>query len=126
VYVHSLSLFRALSFFSPSSLIHAQLLDFSESKVDVLINNAGKSQRAVFHEIELSVDRQLFDINVFGLIHLTRLVVRHWYDRGIAGQLLVTSSTAGKLGVPYSASYTASKHALHVSRSKLALKSVNP
>ena len=88
------------------------------NRIDILVNNAGKSQRAEFHEIQLDVDRQLFNINVFGLVNLSRLMLRYWYANSIAGQFLVTSSTAGKMGAPFSASYTASKHALHVSRMK--------
>ncbi|RWS29581.1 dehydrogenase/reductase SDR family member 7-like protein [Leptotrombidium deliense] len=82
-------------------------------KIDILVNNAGKSQRASFEEIDLEVDKELFDINVFGLINLTRLVAKYWYESNLKGHLVVTSSLTGKVGVPYSATYTASKHALH-------------
>lgn len=94
--------------------------------MDVLISNAGQSQRRHFEKINLKEDRALFDVNVFGLVNLARIVVKRWFDLKQPGQLLVTSSAAGKIGAPYSASYTASKHALHVSvgqlpRAKLAL-----
>ena len=78
------------------------------------MSNAGRSQRAKWHEIELQVDKELFDVNVFSLINLNRIVVKHFLEVG-GGQLAVTSSTAGILGVPYSGTYTASKHAIHVS-----------
>ncbi|CAG2115851.1 unnamed protein product [Medioppia subpectinata] len=55
----------------------------------------------------------MFDVNVFGLINLTRIVLRYFLDNHMKGHFAVTSSTAGKLGVPNSGSYTASKHALH-------------
>ncbi|KAH7638414.1 dehydrogenase/reductase SDR family member 7 [Dermatophagoides farinae] len=83
------------------------------NKLDILINNAGRSQRASFIQIEPEVDKQLFDINVFGLVNLTRVVLRYFFEQNIDGQFGVTSSTAGLLGVPFSASYTGSKHALH-------------
>ena len=83
--------------------------------LDILVNNAGRSQRANFTEIEYEVDKALFDVNVFSLVNLTRIVVRYFMDNNIKGQVAVTSSTAGLLGVPNSATYTGSKHALHVS-----------
>ncbi|XP_022688989.1 dehydrogenase/reductase SDR family member 7-like isoform X2 [Varroa jacobsoni] len=82
--------------------------------IDVLVNNAGRSQRARFVEISMEIDKELFSINVFGMISLTREVVKFWIEKKKCnGQILVTSSTAGKIGAPFSATYTASKHALH-------------
>lgn len=81
--------------------------------LDILVNNAGRSQRASFEDIEIDVDREMFEVNVFGLIKLTRLALRYWYDNNQKGHLVVTSSTAGKVGAPFSCTYTATKHALH-------------
>ncbi|KAI7690583.1 hypothetical protein SSS_02690 [Sarcoptes scabiei] len=67
-------------------------------KLDILINNAGRSQRASFLEIDLQVDKDLFDVNVFGLINLTRIVLKYFLESNIDGQIGVTSSTAGLLG----------------------------
>lgn len=63
------------------------------------MNNAGRSQRANFQDIDIDVDKELFEINVFGLIHLTRIVLRYFLLNQIKGQFVVTSSTAGKLGI---------------------------
>jgi len=82
-------------------------------KIDILVNNAGRTQRAAFEDTELEVDKEMFEVNVFGLIRLTRLVLKHWYDTNFPGQIAVTSSVAGKFGAPYSCTYTATKHALH-------------
>lgn len=82
--------------------------------MDILINNAGRSQRAVWEEIDIQVDKQMFDLNVFGVISLSRIAVRHFNTRG-KGCIAVTSSLAGIIGVPFSGSYTGSKHAIHVS-----------
>lgn len=84
-------------------------------RLDILVNNAGKSQRAYFQDIDIEVDRAIFNVNVFGLINLTRLVYRYFLESKVKGQFAVTSSTAGIFGAPMSASYTATKHALHVS-----------
>jgi len=88
-----------------------QVLDHFGS-LDVLVNNAGRTQRAKWECIDLEVDRQLFHLNVFSVVALTRVVLPHFLDRN-KGQVVVMSSAAGKMGVPGSASYTGSKHALH-------------
>lgn len=79
--------------------------------LDILVNNAGRSQRASFEEINLSVDRELFELDVFSIVNLTRIYVRHCKGRG---HVAVTSSSVGLISVPNSASYTAAKHAIHV------------
>lgn len=82
-------------------------------RIDILVNNAGRTQRASFEETDLAVDREMFEVNVFGLVRLTRIIVKHWYETNFPGQIAVTSSVAGKVGAAYSCVYTASKHALH-------------
>lgn len=81
--------------------------------VDILVNNAGRSQRALFENIEMKVDKQMFDLNVFAVVNLSRLAVNYFNEKG-SGHVAVVSSLAGVFGVPYSATYTASKHAIHV------------
>ncbi|KFM76158.1 Dehydrogenase/reductase SDR family member 7, partial [Stegodyphus mimosarum] len=81
-------------------------------KLDILVNNAGRSQRANFEDIDISVDKELFDINVFATLNLTRKVLPHFLENK-SGHFVVTSSCVGKMGAASSASYTASKHALH-------------
>ena len=54
----------------------------------------------------------MFDLNVFSVINLTRVVLPHMLERG-CGSIAVMSSVAGKTGVPFSGSYTGSKHAVH-------------
>jgi len=84
--------------------------------VDILINNAGRSQRAVWEDIDLAVDRQIFDLNVFSVISLSRILVKYFQKQG-KGQIAVTSSVAGLIGAPFSGSYCGSKFAIHVRRS---------
>lgn len=100
-----------ISDFSCHSEKLKQVLD-CYGKLDILVNNAGRSQRAAFQEIPLEVDKEMFDVNVFGTVSLTRCVVSHFKERGQHGHIVVTSSTAGKVGAPFSATYTGSKHAL--------------
>lgn len=39
---------------------------------DILVNNAGRSQRAAWQDIDLTVDRALFDLDVFSAVNLSR------------------------------------------------------
>ncbi len=80
----------------------------------MLISNAGRSQRANWVDIELDVDKSLFELNVFSILSLNRIVLKYFLENK-KGQLAVTSSIAGKIGAPFSGSYTGSKYALHVS-----------
>jgi dehydrogenase/reductase SDR family protein 7 len=81
------------------------------NKIDILVNNAGRSQRALWTDIELSVDREIFELNVLGPVSLTQEVLPHMIERK-KGQIAVTSSIVGKIGLPHSRSYDGSKFAL--------------
>ncbi|XP_064535391.1 dehydrogenase/reductase SDR family member 7 [Drosophila montana] len=83
-------------------------------RLDVLVNNAGRSQRANWTEIEIQVDRDLFELDVFSVVHLSRIVVRYFLEQnGGRGHIAATSSIAGFSPVPFSATYCAAKHALN-------------
>jgi len=81
-------------------------------RVDVLIHCAGISQRALAVETQLDVDRQIMELNYFGPVALTKLVLPSMIDRR-AGHLVAISSLLGKFGAPTRSAYCASKHALH-------------
>lgn len=80
--------------------------------IDVLINNAGISQRASAEETTMTVNRRIMEVNFFGNIALTKYLLPHWKSRS-RGRVVVISSVAGKLGPPFRSIYAASKHALH-------------
>ncbi|MEN8187472.1 MAG: SDR family oxidoreductase [Bacteroidota bacterium] len=80
--------------------------------VDILINNGGLSQRSLTAETGLKVDKQLFDVNYFGTIGLTKALLPHFITKE-SGQIVVVSSVMGKFGTPLRSAYAASKHALH-------------
>lgn len=82
--------------------------------LDVLVNNAGRSQRAQFKDTSLKVDQEIFDLDVFSVINLSRVYANHVATTNGKGHIAITSSTLGLISVPNSASYTAAKHALHV------------
>lgn len=94
--------------------------------LDILVNNAGRSQRAEWNKIDINVDRELFELDVFSVVHLSRLAVTYFEQNSIAGQLAVTSSTAGLIGAPHSGSYTGAKHALHVNNQLIKTVSNEP
>lgn len=82
-------------------------------QLDILVNNAGRSQRAAFEKIDLAVDEDMFRVNVFGPVHLTRIVVNHWNKFKYPGQVAVTSSVAGIVPAAFSCTYSGTKYALH-------------
>lgn len=81
-------------------------------RVDILVNCAGISQRGTAIETELQVDRRLMELNYFGPVALTKLVLPSMLVRR-EGQIVVISSLMGKFALPARGAYSASKHALH-------------
>lgn len=82
-------------------------------RIDVLINNAGRSQRALAEETPLDVDRSMFNLNFFAVVSFTKAVLPHMI-RQRSGHIMNTSSVAGKTGSPCSATYAATKAALQL------------
>jgi dehydrogenase/reductase SDR family member 7B len=80
--------------------------------IDILINNGGISQRSVVVETRLEVDRRIMEVNFFGAVALTKLVLPSMVSRKL-GHIVVISSVTGKFGTPFRSAYAASKHALH-------------
>lgn len=81
-------------------------------RLDMLVNNAGISQRSLARETGLEVDRRVMEVDFFGPVALTKAVLPRMIEQQ-SGHLVVTSSVAGKYGVPYRTAYCAAKHALH-------------
>lgn len=79
--------------------------------IDVLINNAGISQRSLCLDTDLSVYQTLLDVDVLGQIALTKQVLPIMVKQG-SGHIAVTSSVAGKVGVKWRTGYCAAKHAV--------------
>ncbi len=79
--------------------------------VDVLINNAGRSQRSLARTTPIENDRTLMEVNFFSAVALTKLVLPQMLKNG-SGHIVVISSISGKFGFPLRTAYSASKHAL--------------
>jgi len=80
--------------------------------VDILINNAGISQRSLAAETDLKVDERIFRINYFGTVALTKALLPHFIEKK-TGHVVVVTSVVGRVATPLRSSYSASKHALH-------------
>ena len=80
-------------------------------KIDILISNGGISQRSYAIETPVEIDRKIMEINFFGAITLTKLLLPSLISEG-GGKIAVTSSMTGKFGFPLRTSYCASKHAI--------------
>jgi len=89
----------------------AQKAEAMAGKIDVLINNAGISQRSTALEARLEDVRRLMEINFFAPIALTNAVLPAMLKRG-SGTIVIISSVAGYVGTPKRSSYCASKHAV--------------
>lgn len=81
-------------------------------RVDVLINNGGISQRSLAKDTSLDVDRKLMEVNYFGTVGLSKVVLPHMLQQK-DGLIVAISSAVGKFGSPWRSGYSASKHALH-------------
>lgn len=80
--------------------------------VDVMVHNAGISQRATALETSLDVDRRMMDVNYFGVVAITKALLPHML-RVKGGRFVVVSSVMGLFGAKLRTAYSASKHALH-------------
>src|SRR6267378_794327 len=76
-------------------------------KIDVLINNAGISMRALFEEVDLDVVRKVMDINFYGVLYATQSCLAEIMKS--KGSIIGISSVAGYRGIPGRAGYSASK-----------------
>jgi dehydrogenase/reductase SDR family member 7B len=79
-------------------------------KIDVLINNAGISMRAIFNEMELEVLEKVMAINFYGTVYCTKYALPHILKNN--GSVVGISSIAGYLGLPARTGYSASKYAM--------------
>lgn len=79
-------------------------------KIDILINNAGISMRALFEDASLDVFRQVMEINFFGSVYCTKHALPSIIQN--KGLIIGISSIAGYRGLPGRSAYSASKFAL--------------
>lgn len=80
-------------------------------KVDVLVNNAGVVSGGRLDEISKEDIDRMVGVNVWAPLRLTQIVLPHMRQRK-AGAIVNISSVAGRMGVPFYATYCASKFAM--------------
>lgn len=79
-------------------------------KINILINNAGISMRALVEDVELSVLHQLMNINFWGMVHCTKAALSQ--IKANKGTIVGISSIAGYKGLPARCAYSSSKFAM--------------
>jgi dehydrogenase/reductase SDR family protein 7B len=80
-------------------------------RIDILINNAGISMRALFEEVDLDVVKRVMDINFYGVLYATKYCLPE--VKRNKGSIVGISSIAGYRGLPGRTGYSASKFALN-------------
>lgn len=93
-------------------------------RIDVLINNAGYAARSAVEEISDEQLQQMFDVNVYGVIRMIRAVVPYMRKEK-SGRIINIGSIAGKMVLPVSGAYCASKFALEAINDALRLELMN-
>lgn len=80
-------------------------------RIDILINNAGISMRALFQDLDLEVFRKVMDTNFWGTVYATKFCLPAILDS--KGSIIGISSINGYRGTPARTAYTASKYAMN-------------
>ena len=106
-------------------LLHTAVCDVSNEKecqrfiestvntlggIDIIINNAGVSMRALVKDLDVEVIRRVMDVNFFGSVYCTKYALPYIIER--KGSIVGVSSIAGYRGLPGRSGYSASKFAL--------------
>jgi short-subunit dehydrogenase len=82
------------------------------SRIDVLINNGGISQKSFALETQAIVERKIMDINYFGSVALSKAVATIMQQQK-SGKIVAIASIIGRFGLPDLSTYSASKHAIY-------------
>ena len=106
----SLALSADVSELAQLEAVLQQTLD-AFGDVDILINNAGVLRVGPALEVSDEAWQQVINVNLWGVIHGCRVFGKHFQAKG-SGHIVNTASAAGLSGLPYSASYAASKFAV--------------
>ncbi len=94
---------------SVATLVDESIARFG--RIDVLVNNAGIGAVGAAEENSIKQAKRVFDVNVFGIIRMTKAVLPIMRAQG-SGRIINISSVTGFIPVPFGALYAASKHAI--------------
>lgn len=78
--------------------------------IDVLINNAGISMRALFEDLQVEVFKKVMEVNFYGMVYTTKYALPHILRS--QGSIVGISSVNGKRATPARSAYSASKFAM--------------
>jgi len=92
-------------------------------KIDILINNAGLSMRALFNTMDLKVIKYLLDVNLWGTIYCTKYALPFILEQ--KGSVVGVSSIGGIKGLPGRSGYSASKFAMNGFMESLRTENMN-
>jgi short-subunit dehydrogenase len=90
------------------NLIDVTIKEFG--KIDILINNAGVSMRALFEDLNLEVFRKVIDTNFWGTVYCTKHALP--YIIKTKGSVVAVTSITGHVPLPARTAYAASKYAI--------------
>lgn len=92
-------------------------------QINILINNAGMSMRAIFEDLDLQVIEKLMQVNFWGSVYCTHAALPHLLAS--KGSVVGVSSIAGFQGLPARTGYSASKFAMHGFLNTLRVETLN-
>ncbi len=78
--------------------------------IDVVVANAAILNWAKTHELTQTQWQDVIDVNLTGVFNTIEATLPHLLKQGTGGSIIVTSSSAGLKGQPFTLSYTAAKH----------------
>jgi len=87
-------------------------LVISNLEIDVLINQAGLGIGGSLLDLKIDEIERNYEVNVFSTLRLTKYYIEDCYQKGRRGKVLITSSLAGYLPIPFMGSYVATKSSL--------------
>ena len=109
----------------PTAYLHTMVADVSNENdcrrfmemtiktfggIDVLINNAGVSMRALLKDTSIDTIKKVMDVNFYGTVYCTKYALNSLIER--KGTIVGVSSIAGYRGLPGRSGYSASKFAM--------------
>ncbi len=93
----------------------------SESRIDVVINNAGFGIIGALEDTSIEEAKSQLDTNLFGALRICRSVLPAMRNR-LSGYIVNISSIGGQIGLPFQSAYSASKFALEGAMEALRLE----